>query len=47
MTLPEPDVANDEFACDKCGTVLDIEDSIRRGKSDLICPPCDEHDPED
>lgn len=37
----KPDIANDEFACDQCGEVWDIEDSIKRD-SLYLCPECAE-----
>jgi len=38
--LTPPDVDNDEFECESCGRVFDIECSIRRG-DELICEMCD------
>lgn len=38
----EPRVEDDEFQCDDCKKILDVEDSIRRGKDELICPACSE-----
>lgn len=38
--LTEADADNDEFKCDRCGRVCDIEDSIRQGKDKLNCVYC-------
>jgi hypothetical protein len=38
-TNREPDVDNDEFKCEKCKLIFDIEDSIEFNK-ELICPEC-------
>lgn len=35
-----PVIENDEFLCDQCGGVFDIEVSVRVGKSILICEAC-------
>lgn len=36
----QPDVDADEFKCDKCGEVWDIEDAIVRVKGEYLCPEC-------
>ena len=31
---------NDEFSCESCGKIGDIEDSVRGGKDILLCVEC-------
>ena len=38
----EADPENDEFECDVCHRIGDIEDSIRVGKDGLVCDKCAE-----
>jgi hypothetical protein len=34
-------LGDDEFKCDGCGTVFDIEDSVKKGKKEpMYCPSC-------
>ena len=40
VVCEDADPNNDEFECEECGEVLDIEDSIEVGDM-LICPDCD------
>jgi uncharacterized protein YbaR (Trm112 family) len=37
---PEANPENDEFKCEGCNKIFDIEDSIRVGKDELYCPNC-------
>jgi len=39
--VEDADPNNDQFECEECGGVFDIEDSIEVGDM-LICPDCDE-----
>jgi len=37
----EPNIENDEFKCEECDRIFDIEDSIRTKDNRLICDQCD------
>ena len=41
--IPEADPDNDEFECEVCHGVFDIEDSIKRGYI-YVCPECNAQD---
>jgi hypothetical protein len=40
LALKEPNPENDEFRCERCNNIKDIENSVRVGKA-LICSDCD------
>jgi len=37
--IKEPDVDNDEFQCEACDKIFDIEDSVKF-QGAYLCPPC-------
>lgn len=39
--IPEP--AADEFECEDCHDIMDIEDSIATTDGKLVCPACAEN----
>ena len=39
LRVDEPNPDADEFKCDRCGDIWDIEDSIKQG-GELVCPDC-------
>lgn len=44
MKTANPD--NDEFSCEVCGEIGDIEDSVKLKDGRLICINCSEKNPE-